>query len=152
MGIFFGFVGLINIVILSPLLVLFHFTGMEKFELPNTKTLMFLSINAFIGTCISDYWWAKSVVLLGPLFTQLGIWLTIPIGIVVTSFYDKVNFSFLYFAGTALVLVAFIFVTTLQYFESKRKMKEKIMKLKKLYKEKQRSSKLKNKNIDQNGF
>ena len=50
------------------------------------------------------------------------------------------------------MLVAFIFVTTLQYFESKRKMKEKIMKLKKLYKEKQRSSKLKNKNIDQNGF
>ena len=152
MSLFFGFVGLVNIVVLSPLLVIFHFTGLEPFELPNTKTLMFLSINAFVGTWISDYWWAKSVILLGPLFTQLGICLTIPIGIVVTSFFDKVNFSFLYFLGTALVLIAFVTVTTVQYFENKKKRIEKIKKFRKYYNEQMRSSKLMSKNIDKNGF
>ena len=91
MTVFLGFVGLWNIVLLSPLFLVFHYTGLEPFELPNTKTLMFLSINAIIGTWISDFWWAKSVVLLGPLFTQLGISLTIPLGIVASSFFDKVS-------------------------------------------------------------
>lgn len=92
---FLGFVGVWNIVLLLPLFPIFHFTGLETFELPNARTLGFLTLNAIIGTCLSDFWWTKSVVLLGPVFTQLGITLTIPLGIIVTSFYDKVSFSFL---------------------------------------------------------
>ena len=47
---FLGFVGLINVVLLPPLFPIFHYTGIEHFDWPNGKTLMFLSINSFIGT------------------------------------------------------------------------------------------------------
>jgi solute carrier family 35 protein F5 len=50
MSTFLGFVGLINVVILLPLFPIFHFTGIETFELPNSRTLLFLSLNAFVGT------------------------------------------------------------------------------------------------------
>ena len=76
---FLGFVGLINDVLLLPLFPLFNYTGLEVFEWPNGKTLLFLTINAFFGTFVSDYCWARSVVLLGPLITTLGITLTFPI-------------------------------------------------------------------------
>mmetsp|Transcript_9680 Transcript_9680/g.8526 ORF Transcript_9680/g.8526 Transcript_9680/m.8526 type:complete len:134 (+) Transcript_9680:547-948(+) len=47
---FLGFVGLINVFLLLPLFPIFHYTGIETFELPNQKTLIFLSINSFFGT------------------------------------------------------------------------------------------------------
>ena len=47
---------------------------------------MFLSVNAFIGTFISDYCWARSVVLNGPLITTLALSLTIPLSMIVSSF------------------------------------------------------------------
>lgn len=125
MGLFFGFVGLINIVLLSPVVLLCHLTGFETFELPNSKTLLFLSVNAFLGSCISDYCWAKSVIILGPLFTQLGISLTIPLGILATSLFDKVDLNAGYFIGTALIFVAFIGVNIVHYFETQEKLAEK---------------------------
>jgi solute carrier family 35 protein F5 len=86
---FLGFVGLINIFVLLPLFPIFNATGIEVFSWPNKQTLLFLTLNAFIGTFISDYFWARSVVLLGPLITTLGISLTIPLSLVSSSFFDN---------------------------------------------------------------
>jgi len=56
-------------VFLLPLFPILHLTHIERFEFPEWKTVGFLTLNALIGTCVSDYCWAKSVVLLGPLIT-----------------------------------------------------------------------------------
>lgn len=40
MPLFFGFVGLFNIVALLPGLVIFHLAGLERFELPPTKRIL----------------------------------------------------------------------------------------------------------------
>lgn len=40
MPLFFGFVGLFNIVALLPGLVIFHVAGLERFELPPTKRIL----------------------------------------------------------------------------------------------------------------
>ena len=85
---FLGFVGLFNLVILLPIFPLFHYTGIETFEWPNKAALAEMTLNAVIGTVISDFCWAKSVVLLGPLITTLGIAMTIPISMIVDSFYE----------------------------------------------------------------
>lgn len=150
MSLFFGFVGLINIFVLLPLFPILHFTGVETFELPNARTIMFLSINALLGTCASDFCWAKSVVILGPLFTQLGISLTIPLGILATSFIDKVSFTWLYYLGTLLVFISFIGVTYLQYKERKESKKLAYQKLKQHRSDAYRSSKFNIKEIEQN--
>lgn len=57
-SLFLGLVGLCNIVFLLPLFPILHFTGLETFEWPPGKTLGYLTLNALIGTCLSDYCWA----------------------------------------------------------------------------------------------
>lgn len=42
MPLFFGFVGLFNIVALLPGLIIFHVAGLERFELPPTKRILFI--------------------------------------------------------------------------------------------------------------
>ena len=80
---FLGFVGLINDIAVLPFFFVFNWIGLETFEWPNKETLILLSANALIGTVVSDYCWARSVVLLGPLITALGITLTFPISLTI---------------------------------------------------------------------
>lgn len=86
---FLGFVGLFNAICLLPLFPILNSLGWETFEWPNSSAIQDLAINAILGTVISDYCWAKSVVLLGPLITTLGISMTIPISMVVDAFYEE---------------------------------------------------------------
>ena len=89
---FLGFVGLFNMVLLLPVFPILHYSGVETFQWPNQAALAEMTLNAVIGTVISDFCWAKSVVLLGPLITTLGIAMTIPISMVVDSFYESRHF------------------------------------------------------------
>jgi len=68
-SLFLGLVGLCNLIFLLPLFPILHYSGIETFEWPPGKTLGYLTLNALIGTCVSDYCWAWSVVILGPLIT-----------------------------------------------------------------------------------
>ena len=90
---FLGMVGLFNFVLIIPLFFVFNATGYETFEWPNREAIISMTLNAIIGTVISDYCWAKSVVLLGPLVTTLGIALTIPVSMAIDSFYSQKHFS-----------------------------------------------------------
>ena len=89
--VFLGFVGLINDFLLLPLFPLFNWIGLEIFEWPSGHTLVLLTVNAIIGTVLSDYCWARSVVLLGPLITSLGITLTFPLSLFIDLFAKKKN-------------------------------------------------------------
>lgn len=116
---FLGFVGLINVFLLLPLFPIFNALGIEEFSWPNSTTLMFLTLNALIGTFISDYCWARSVVLLGPLITTLGISLTIPLSLVSSSFFDHIKFSWLYLLGSAMILSSFLVIAYINFKEEK---------------------------------
>jgi solute carrier family 35 protein F5 len=70
-----------------------------------------LTINALIGTVISDYCWARSVVLLGPLMTTLGITLTFPISLFIDICYHGKRFTWLYLLGSACIFAAFGVIT-----------------------------------------
>ena len=55
---FFGFVGLVDALLLLPLLAFWHYTGIEEFELPPTSNIWtLLLINGFIGTVLSELLW-----------------------------------------------------------------------------------------------
>jgi solute carrier family 35 protein F5 len=84
---FLGFVGLFNTVLLLPFFPILNYTGIETFEWPNKEALLGLTINAIMGTVISDYCWANSVVLLGPLITTLGMTFTTPLSMIVDGIF-----------------------------------------------------------------
>ena len=117
---FLGFVGLFNDILLLPLFFIFNATGFETFEWPTKKTLLLLSANAFFGTLVSDYCWARSVVLLGPLITTLGITLTFPISGFYDIFVNNDEFTPIYFVGSILIFSAFAVISYYDYREGQR--------------------------------
>ena len=117
---FLGFVGLSNDVLLLPLFFIFNATGIETFEWPTKKTLLLLTGNAFFGTLVSDYCWARSVVLLGPLITTLGITLTFPICTGYDILVNKDEFTAIYFVGSLLIFAAFGVISFYDYREGQK--------------------------------
>ncbi|KAF8642238.1 hypothetical protein AX16_009513 [Volvariella volvacea WC 439] len=82
MQLFFGFVGLFNILLCWPIGVILHFIGVEAFELPKTgRTILALLINMAI-TLSSDYIYVLAMLKTTPLVVTVGISLTIPLAVV----------------------------------------------------------------------
>ncbi len=55
---FFGFVGLLDGILLIPLVVSWHYFGLETFELPPTNEIWtILLFNGFVGTVLSELLW-----------------------------------------------------------------------------------------------
>uniref|UniRef100_A0A8D2APT1 Solute carrier family 35 member F5 n=1 Tax=Sciurus vulgaris TaxID=55149 RepID=A0A8D2APT1_SCIVU len=99
---FFGFVGLFNLLLLWPGFFLLHYTGFEDFEFPNKVVLMCIIINGLIGTVLSEFLW----------------FLTIPLSIIADMCMQKVQFSWLFFAGAIPVLFSFFIATLLCHYNN----------------------------------
>ncbi len=91
-------------------MILLHYTGVETFEFPPAKVLLYLVVNGLIGTVLSDLLWSYAIFFTSPTVATVGLSLTIPLAIVVELFLNKRTFSVYYFLGSALVLSAFLAV------------------------------------------
>jgi len=110
-----GFLGLFTLILGSPFLILFHYTGVEKFEGIPLNVLAYLTFNGLVGTVLSDLLWAMAIVFTSPLQANLGVSLTIPL----SFFADEIaqrqvrhKMKWEYFCGAALVFVSFVGVNT----------------------------------------
>lgn len=106
----FGIIGAVVAVGATPGFLLFHFTGWEKFELPTGRAAMILFVNAWIGTVLSDFLWAKSIALTTPLIGTLALSLTVPLSIILDYCFRGVKFTFQYLIGVAFVFAGFLMV------------------------------------------
>jgi len=105
-----GFVGIFNCLMLWPFMILLHYTGIESFEFPPAKVLIYLVVNGLIGTVLSDLLWSYAIFFTSPTVATVGLSLTIPLAIIVELFLNKRTFSIFYLLGSALVLSAFLAV------------------------------------------
>lgn len=78
MAMFFGFLGVFNVLCMWPFFFVLHYSGLEPFVWPDGSVLWRLAINALIGTVLSDFLWLWSVLLTSPLISTLGMSLTTP--------------------------------------------------------------------------
>jgi len=109
MQLFFGFVGLFNIISCWPIGVVLHFTGVEPFELPSTgKAVAALLINMAI-TWSSDYLYVLAMLKTSVLVVTLGLSLTIPLAVVGDFLLSKPA-QVQVLVGALLVLVSFVVV------------------------------------------
>ncbi|KAK7694877.1 hypothetical protein QCA50_002065 [Cerrena zonata] len=107
MQLFFGFVGLFNIVGTWPIGILLHLTGLEKFELPHSsKTIAALLINMFI-TLSSDFIYVIAMLKTTPLVVTIGLSLTMPLA-VIGDFLLQKPVKFQVILGAAIVLFSFV--------------------------------------------
>nr|XP_055218754.1 solute carrier family 35 member F5-like [Gorilla gorilla gorilla] len=115
---FFGFVGLFNLLLLWPGFFLLHYTGFEDFEFPNKVVLMCIIINGLIGTVLSEFLWLWGCFLTSSLIGTLALSLTIPLSIIADMCVQKVQFSWLFFAGAIPVFFSFFIVTLLCHYNN----------------------------------
>lgn len=109
MQLFFGFVGLWNIITCWPMGVVLHFTGAEKFELPSdNKAIAALLVNMFI-TFSSDFIYVIAMLKTTPLVVTVGLSLTIPVAVAGDFILNK-PVRLLSLFGALLVLASFIVV------------------------------------------
>lgn len=107
MPMFFGFVGLFNVLLMFPILVILSLTNLESFNFPpNGKVWEYLSLNGMVGTFLSDYIWVLSVLLLSPVISTVGLSLTIPIALFADLLFGKSkSYTPTYILGSMLVLL-----------------------------------------------
>ena len=108
---FFGFVGLLNALLLWPLGILISLIGIERLELPNGEEFGALVANGILGTVVSDLLWLWSVLLTSPLITTVGISLTVPLAVTSDVILHGDRFAWQYLFGSGLVLLGFFAVT-----------------------------------------
>ncbi|TRM65685.1 hypothetical protein BD626DRAFT_190629 [Schizophyllum amplum] len=82
MQLFFGFVGLFNIITLWPVAVILHFTGVEPFDIPHSGSAVGAILANMAITLSSDYIYVLAMLKTTPLVVTVGLSLTIPLAVV----------------------------------------------------------------------
>lgn len=107
---FLGFVGLFNIVVLWPLLVVLHLSGLETFALPSSvKIWSFLLINCGISLA-GDLLWVLAMLMTSPLVVTVGLGATIPLSMLGEMFISNTSAGLVYCLGAACVCWSFIII------------------------------------------
>lgn len=110
MKIFFGFVGLFTLLFLWPTIFLLHYLGWEEFQLPHgSKVLSVVIINCVI-TFVSDFCWAKAMLLTSPLTVTVGLSTTIPFAMLGDFLFRHRPMTAIYLFGATLICGSFFII------------------------------------------
>src|SRR5690242_1050579 len=108
MPLFFGLVGLSNVLLLWPGLVVLHLTGVEPFQLPPTQKILTIVLVNSASSLVSDFCWAYAMLLTSPLIVSVGLSLTIPLSLVGQMVLDAQYASWLYWVGAGMMVISFL--------------------------------------------
>lgn len=110
MPLFFGLVGAFNVVLLWPGMVVLHWVGVERFELPPTRRVLTIVLVNSTSSLVSDFCWAYAMLLTSPLVVAVGLSLTIPLSLVGQMVISQQYMGAVYWLGAGVVLLSFVFI------------------------------------------
>lgn len=110
MPVFFGLVGIINVLILWPGFFILHKTEIETFEMPPTAFVTIIILCNSIGSLVSDMAWAYAVLLTSPIVVTVGLSLTIPCSLIAQIVLNNQTAGPWYWLGACIVVLSFLFV------------------------------------------
>jgi solute carrier family 35 protein F5 len=110
MPIFFGLVGLLNLVLMWPGFLLLHLLGIESFALPSSAKVILIIVVNSTSSLVSDFCWAFAMLLTSPLVVTVGLSLTIPLSLVGQMVISGTYSGWWYWVGAGVVVASFVFV------------------------------------------
>lgn len=111
MQLLLGYLGVINIILLSPVLIFMGILHAEELHMLTISILGYILLTGFFDNVISDYLWARSVILTSPTVATVGLSLTIPLAIVtdvITGNHSSI--TYLSLVGASFVLGGFFLI------------------------------------------
>ncbi|KAJ0445618.1 putative solute carrier family 35 member SLC35F1/F2/F6 [Helianthus annuus] len=103
---FLGFLGLFNLVIFSPIALILHFTNIESFHTITLKQLGLIVGKGLLDNVLSDYLWAKAVLLTTTTVATAGLTIQVPLAAMVDTVMGNAP-GFMDYIGAAAVMVGF---------------------------------------------
>jgi solute carrier family 35 protein F5 len=110
MRIFFGFVGVLNILTTWPFFILLSLLNIESFALPPTSRVLIIVLFNSASSLVSDFCWAYAMLLTSPLIVTVGLSLTIPLSLVVQIVLQGSYAGWAYWVGALIVVTSFAFI------------------------------------------
>ncbi|ALC42011.1 CG8195 [Drosophila busckii] len=110
---FFGFVGLWNLLLLWPILFILHFTRIESFELPSQGQFALLFLSGFLCTVLGVALWLWGCFLTSSLVGTLSLSLQIPLRIAIAALINDKEFNSIFCLGTLALILALLLVVLL---------------------------------------
>lgn len=110
MPLFFGLVGVFNLILLFPMFPVLHYTKLERFQLPPSRRIWTILLVNSVSSLLSDICWAYAMVLTSPLVVTVGLSLTIPLSLVGEMVLQGHYEGWVYWLGAAVVVGSFLFV------------------------------------------
>lgn len=105
-ALFFGYLGLFNGLLLLPLVLLLHFTGVEPISRLTALQYGLIVGKGMFDNVLSDYLWAKAVLLTSTTAATAGLTIQVPIAAVIDSL-RGIKLGMLEYIGGVCVLVGF---------------------------------------------
>lgn len=108
-----GYIGLLNLVLLSPAIIAIAALSLDNIKMITGTVFGFILLGGICDQVISDYLWARAVVLTSPTVATVGMSITIPLAFVSDLVLSKPGAgSFLSAVGALLVIFGFLFVNS----------------------------------------
>lgn len=103
---FLGFLGLFNVLIFLPVALVLNFTKMERFNTLTWKQLGLIIGKGLLDNVLSDYMWAKAVLLTSTTVATAGLTIQVPLAAIVDTLTGNAP-RFMDYLGAVAVMIGF---------------------------------------------
>ena len=105
---FFGYIGFLGLVFLSPVVAIFDFVGVEHIAMISSGVLGLIAIKGLFDNVLSDALWTVALKWTSPTVATIGLSLTIPISIVAELIVRQKSPPLLGWVGAIFMVAGFI--------------------------------------------